>query len=56
MLTDKTAHNKPDKDARHLYKQRSRFMARTLYKEGACHDFVRRGVMRHPFATNRRRK
>ncbi len=26
---------------------RSRFMARTLYKEGACHDFVRRDVSRN---------
>ncbi len=25
---------------------RSRFMARTLYKGGACHDFVRPNVMR----------
>ena len=25
----------------------ARFMARTLYKEGACHDFVRRDVIRN---------
>ncbi len=41
------APNTPDKDARHLYIQRSRFMARILYEEGACHDFVRQDVRRH---------
>ena len=49
-------HNMRYKDARYLYMQRSRFMARTLYKEGARHDpdqerlgasFVRQDVGGH---------
>ncbi len=44
---DGAAYNTRDKDARHLYMRRSRFMARTLCKEGACHDFVPQDVIRN---------
>ena len=41
------AYNMRYKDARHLYMQRARFMARALYQEGARHDFVPRYVIRN---------
>ncbi len=41
-----TSYNMREEDAPH-YICRGRFMARKLYEEGACHDFVRQYVIRH---------